>query len=69
VNNAVELCFVKSPLKIFSIPNVCFDEFESWIGEVRPNIRALDRRTVKVVEVIDYCDAPAAFGQQAIDEM
>ena len=33
------------------------------------DVGALDRRIVKVIEVIDDCDSPVAFGHQTIDEV
>jgi hypothetical protein len=36
---------------------------------MRLNVRALDRRIVEIVKVIDHGDSPIAFGQQAIDQM
>ena len=40
-----------------------------WIGEMRGDVCSLNRRIVEVVEIIDDCDSPIAFGHQTIDEV
>src|SRR6266705_909316 len=67
--DAIVVGICKRTLQGGAVAKVGFDNFEIGIGQVRTDIRALDRWIVKVVEVIDDGDIPRAFAEQLIDEM
>src|SRR6266705_877823 len=67
--DAIVVGICKRTLQGGAIAKVGFDNFEIGIGQVRTDIRALDRWIVKVVEVIDDGDIPRAFAEQLIEEM
>src|SRR5437016_5192551 len=69
MNDHVKSCLIKNASQCGRVADVRLDEFVVRLIEMRGNICPLDLRRVEVVKVVDDSDAPAALGEQSVDEI